>query len=172
MLDCNVRPSGDRRLAELRDGDTMRIAILAILLAGLPGAAAQADEVELAPTTLVAIRQAGYALQGANLGDIARAVQAGVTDVKPFKDNAEAIRDWSKVIPALFPKGTETQNDTKALPKVWSDRAGFEKAAAALTAAAETLVKAADANDAAAFVEAFKATADACKGCHKPYRAK
>ena len=148
----------------------MRKAILAIALAALFGAAAQADEVELAPSTLVAIRKAGYALQGANLGSIARAVQAGVTDVKPFKDNAEAIRDWSKVIPALFPKGTD--KDTKALSAVWSDRAGFEKAATNLSVAAEALVTAADANDPAAFVAAFKATADACKGCHRPYRAK
>ena len=148
----------------------MRKAVLAIVLAGLFGAAAQAAEVELAPSTLVSIRQAGYALQGANLGDIARALQAGETNVKPFKDNAEAILAWSKIIPDLFPKGTD--KNTKALPAVWSERAGFEKGAAALTAAAETLVKAADANDAPAFLTAFKATADACKGCHRTYRAK
>lgn len=148
----------------------MRKTILAIALAGLFGAAAQADEVELAPSTLVAIRQAGYALQGATMGDIARAVQAGETNVRPFKDNAEAILAWSKVIPALFPKGTD--KNTKALPAVWADRAGFEKAAAGLSAAAATLVKAADANDPAAFVTAFLATADACKGCHRTFRAK
>jgi cytochrome c556 len=149
----------------------MRKAILAIGLAALFGAAAHADdEVELAPSTLIAIRQAGYDLQGANLGDLKRAVEAKTTEVKPFKPNAEAIVAWSKVIPSLFPKGTD--KDTKALPAVWSDRAGFEKAAANLTAAAETLVKAADANDPAAFATAFKATADACGACHRPFRAK
>ena len=148
----------------------MRKAVLAMVLAGLFGAAAQADEVELAPSTLVAIRQAGYDLQFANMGDMKRAVEAGVTEVKPFKPNAEAILAWSKVIPALFPKGTD--KNTKALPAIWSDRAGFEKAAATLSAAAESLVKAADANDPGAFVAAFKATADACGGCHRPYRAK
>ena len=147
-------------------------AILALLLAGLSAQAARADEVELAPSTLVAIRQAGYALQGSTMGDIARSLQAGVTEVKPFKDNAEAILAWSKVIPALFPKETASVKDTKALPAIWSDHAGFDKAAAALTAAAETLVKAADADDPGAFVTAFQATANACKGCHKPYRAK
>ncbi len=150
----------------------MKQAFLAVALLSLFGApaGARADEVELAPATLVAIRQAGYLLQGANLGDLKRAVDARTADVKPFKANAEAILAWSKVIPALFPKGTE--KDTKALPAVWSDRAGFEKAAANLSAAAETLVKAADANDPAAFAIAFKATADACGACHRPYRAK
>ena len=152
----------------------MKKVILAIGLLGLFGAAAQADEVELAPSALVAIRQAGFALQGANLGDLKRAVTGGVTEVKPFKANAEAILAWAKVIPTLFPKGTDQASgqETKALPAAWSDRAGFEKAAAGLTAAAETLVKAADANDAPAFATAFKATADACGGCHRPYRAK
>lgn len=148
----------------------MRKTVLALMLAGLFGTAVQADEVELAPATLVAIRQAGYALQGANLSDIARALQSGATEMKPFKDNAEAILKWSKIIPALFPPGTD--HDTKALPAVWADRPGFEKAAAALTAAAEALLKAADASDTAAFVTAFNATATACKGCHRTYRAK
>ena len=148
----------------------MKKAILAIGLLSLFGTAAQADEVELAPSTLIAIRQAGYDLQFANLGDLKRAVESRTAEVKPFKPNAEAIVAWSKVIPALFPKGTG--QNTKALPAVWSDRAGFEKAAATLTAAAEGLVKAADANDPAAFATAFKATADACGGCHRPYRAK
>jgi cytochrome c556 len=148
----------------------MKKAILGISLAVLFGTTARADEVELAPSTLVAIRKAGYDLQGANLGDIKRAVEAKATDVKPFKQNAEAILAWAKVIPDLFPEGTE--KDTKALPAVWSDRAGFTKAATALATAAESLVKAADANDPAAFGAAFKATGEACGGCHRPYRAK
>ena len=121
----------------------MRNAILVIGMVSLLGSGAWADdEVELAPSVVVAARKAGYDLQGAIMGDLKRAVDAHTEEVKPFKPNAEAIVAWAKVIPTLFPPGTE--KNTKALPGVWSDRAGFEKAAAHLAAVAETLVKAAD----------------------------
>jgi cytochrome c556 len=151
----------------------LAIGIMAIGTAGLFGAATQARAVEVEPSAVLAIRQAGFDLQGANLGDIKRAVEAKVTEVKPFKPNAEAILAWSKVIPTLFPAGTDDRaGTTKALPAVWSDRGGFERAAAKLSNASESLVKAADDNDPAAFAVAFKATADACGGCHRPFRAK
>lgn len=149
----------------------MRSAMLMIGLLSLLGPGARADdEVELPPSVIVAVRKAGYGLQGAILGDLKRAVDARADEVKVFKPNAEAILAWSKVIPTLFPDATE--KDTRALPAVWSDRAGFEKAAATLAAAAETLVRAADANDPAAFASAFKATAEACGACHRGFRAK
>jgi len=68
----------------------------------------------------------------------------------------------------LFPEGSEKQDD-KALPTIWSDRAGFEEhrmAAknAALAVAAST--------DAASFQTAFKSLGGSCGACHEKYRAK
>lgn len=149
-----------------------RTVVLAIGLACLLGttAARAEDEVEVAPAAIVAARKAGNDLMLAMMGDIKSTLEMGMGDVKAFKKNAEAIVAWEKAFVQLFPKGTE--KNTRALPTVWSDRAGFEKASAALVAAAGTLAKAAEAGDTAAFTTAFQATGDACGACHRTYRAK
>lgn len=145
----------------------------AVLGAGLFGLAqAQQQTVQVPADGMIAARQAAYDLMGAMFGDIKRALDAKVTDVKPFKANAEAIGNWAKNVPNMFPPGTEQGHGTKALPAIWSDRAGFEKAAGNLLSAADQLAKAADANDAAAFTAAFQATGQACGGCHRNYRAR
>ena len=54
---------------------------------------------------------------------------AAKEEVKPYADRAEAISGWALQFPTLFPPGSEKGHDTKALPAIWSDRAGFEKAA-------------------------------------------
>jgi cytochrome c556 len=68
----------------------------------------------------------------------------------------------------LFPEGSEKQDD-KALPAIWSDRAGFEQHRmdaknAALAVAAAT--------DMDGFQMAMKTLGGACGACHKQYRAK
>ena len=100
-----------------------------------------------------------------------RAVKAN-EDVKPFADGAKAISQWALQFPTLFPPRSDKGHDTKALPTVWSDRAGFEKAAATLSDAASKLSAAAKAGDQAAFAERFDAMTKACAACHKTYKAK
>src|SRR5437868_6396340 len=73
---------------------------------------------------VIAMRQAGQDLVGAVDEDMKRAV-AAKEDVKPYADNAKAIADWMRQFPALFPPGSDKGHDTKALPAIWSDRAGF-----------------------------------------------
>jgi cytochrome c556 len=73
-------------------------------------------------------------------------------------------------IPALFAEGTEHGRNTRALPKVWSDRAGFEKAAANLTEAARRMANAAATDDRVEFAKANLATVAACSVCHMAYR--
>jgi cytochrome c556 len=120
---------------------------------------------------LIAGRQAGMDLQSAVLGDIKRAVEAKA-DVKVFKPNADAIVAFGKAIPGFYMVGTETGHDTKALPAIWSDRAGFEKLAANLVAAGEKMSLAAAAEDKAAFAEAFSAAGQTCGACHRGFRAR
>jgi len=151
----------------------MRLLILAAaMLAVLCVARAQSPTLTLTAEQTIALRQAGQHLVGANFADMKRAVEAKVTDVKPFKANAEAIEGWFHNFPLLFPPGTETGGNTKALPTVWSNRAGFDKAAADLRQAAQTLAREADANDPAAFAAAFQETGKACGACHRAFHAK
>ena len=68
----------------------------------------------------------------------------------------------------MFPAGSD-KGETKALPAVWTDMAGFQKASAASMAAYDAMGKAADA---AALGAAFAETGKTCGACHNTFRAK
>jgi cytochrome c556 len=119
----------------------------------------------------IAVRQAGFALQGGDFAFI-RSVVAAKGDVKPLEVPARAIAKWAAVIPTVFPKGSEKGGDTKALPEIWSDPAGFQKIAMALGEAATKLATDAKAGDADLVAADTKALGEQCGACHKTYRAK
>jgi cytochrome c556 len=135
-----------------------------MMLAGL--GAAHADGIDP-----IAVRRAGFSLNNGDWGYI-RAIVAAKGDVKQLESPASAIAKWTKVFPTLFPQGSETGGDTKALPVIWSDRAGFEKIAAAAGEAATKLAVAAKAGDADAVAADTKLLGEQCGACHKTYRAK
>ncbi len=120
---------------------------------------------------LIAVRQAGFAMQGGDFAFI-RSVVKAKGDVKPLEEPAKAVGKWAAVIPTLFPKGTETGEDTKALPQIWSDPAGFQKIAVSLNQAANKLATDAKAADADAVAADTKLLGEQCSACHKAYRAK
>jgi len=76
--------------------------------------------------------------------------------------------------PELFVKGSSNEDrpgKTRALPKIWEDMSGFEKASSDFRAAVAALdgkVGSGQPELAAAVSELGKT----CGGCHKPYRAK
>lgn len=120
---------------------------------------------------LIAVRQAAFDMNNASWQFI-RSVVASKGDVKPLEVPAKAIARWATVIPSMFPPGTEKGGDTKALPEIWSDKAGFEKAAMALNTASLKLADAAKAGDAEAVATDMKAVGESCGGCHRTFRAK
>lgn len=119
----------------------------------------------------IAVRQTAMGLTG---GDFAllRAVVASKGDVKHLDEPAKAIARWATLIPAAFPPGTDKGGNTKALPEIWSDRAGFEKRARQMGEAANRVAAAAKAGDAEAVAADTKLLGEQCSGCHKAYRAK
>ena len=144
---------------------TKRITLCAvIMLAGL--GVAHADGLDP-----IAVRQAGYDLQNGDFAFI-RSVVSAKGDVKPLEGPAKAIARWAALIPTLFPKGTETGGNTKALPEIWSDPAGFQKIAMAASDAATKLAVAAKAGDADEVAADTKLLGEQCGACHKGYRAK
>jgi len=132
-------------------------------------AAAQGTGAALQPDQFIAARQALMDLHQGIAAGMKAAVDGG-QDVKPLSAGAKGLVASSRVIPSLFPAGTD-QGKTKAKPEIWSDRAGFEKAAANLNAQAEKLVPLADANDKAGFATQFAAVGQACGACHRAYRS-
>ncbi len=143
-----------------------RIAVIAAFGLGLLGVtAAQAAEPDI-----IAVRKAGMDLTAGNFA-FARTTVAAKGDVKPLEAVGKAIAAWAAVIPSVFPAGSG-KGDTKALPEIWSDAAGFQKDASTLHDAAIKLADAAKAGDADGVAAATKAVGDACGACHRAYRAK
>ena len=147
-----------------------------VLLAGagmaLAGTAlAQGAAVSVPAGTIIVARQAGFDLQAGNVIGMKAAIDGG-GDVKGFKDAAKALSAWGHVIPGMFPDGTQTGHDTKAKAEIWSDRAGFEKAAESFWIQADKLAVLAEANDKAGFATQYTATTQACGACHRNYRVR
>ncbi len=121
--------------------------------------------------TLIAARQAGYDLQAGVAASMKTVIEAG-GDVKGLVDGAKGLSSYGHVIPALFPDGTQSGHNTKARPEVWSDRAGFQKAAQTFWMEADKLAILADANDKAGFAAQYTVTTQACGACHRAYRVR
>lgn len=71
----------------------------------------------------------------------------------------------------LFPEGTETGGDTEAAPAIWSDRAGFEAAAAKFFTDTSEVLKAPP-QDLDQLRTAFGMVTKNCGACHETYRVK
>jgi cytochrome c556 len=132
----------------------------------VPLSAAKADGLDP-----IAVRQAAFSLNNSDFAFI-RSVVAAKGDVKQLEGPARAMAKWAAIIPTMFPKGSETGGDTKALPTIWSDPDGFQKVAVAFGDAATKLATDAKAADADAVAADSKALGEQCGTCHKTYRAK
>jgi cytochrome c556 len=138
----------------------------AVIFAG--AAAYGADNTAPTRDQLIAARQAALDMSAASVGGIKAALARGA-DVKTLAFPAAGVAKWAHALPGLFPAGSGGA-PSHALPTVWSDRAGFEKAAANYAAAAGAMAAAAKAGDKDAFAAAFAQTGEACDACHKVYR--
>lgn len=117
---------------------------------------------------LIAARQAAFKLSGATFGGMKATIDAG-GDVTKLAFSAKALADWAHALPGLFPPGSDG-GATTALPTVWSDRAGFEKAAATYEAEARKLGDLAKAGDKPGVAAQWAVVRGTCGACHDTYR--
>ena len=103
----------------------------------------------------------------------ASAVNKMVRGENPFdaaKVNA-AFAQWEETaqkIPNLFPEPPKAGQETRALPKIWENKADFEaKIAAFAKAVADNKDKAKTLDE---LKVAFPSVNTACNNCHEPYR--
>lgn len=122
-----------------------------------------------AQTDPVAQRKDEMKRLGAHLEAIKKLLDAG-EPVAPVAERAEEMRGYFATLPTLFPPGST--EGSKALPAVWSDRAGFEQAAANATQAAAKLAAAAGTGDTAATAAAFREVGGTCGACHRNFRGR
>ena len=75
-----------------------------------------------------------------------------------------------KLLPDLFPPGSETGGETEALPAIWQDKAKFNDHFTKMTA--DVAAAKAAITDEATFKKNFPSVVANCKGCHDDYRQK
>jgi cytochrome c556 len=99
----------------------------------------------------------------------------GIIDAKGPTSGAVAhaakVKELAVAHVKLYPKGSD-KGDTKALPVIWTDWAGFEAANTASANAADAMATAAGSGSLEALTAAFGATGKTCGACHEKYRAK
>jgi cytochrome c556 len=118
---------------------------------------------------VIAARREGLKAMAAHLEAI-KAVAEARGDAAPLVPRIDEMIAFFEGLPARFPEGSGTGN-TRALPSIWTDRAGFERAHANMVAQLRALRSAAQAGDPAAFTAAFQQTGATCGACHRAYRA-
>jgi len=82
----------------------------------------------------------------------------------------EIMRDAAMTARPLFPAGTETGNETRAMPEIWADGSDFDAIMGQFIASLDTAI-AAEPADLASYRPLFGAVAGTCKSCHEKYRA-
>lgn len=103
---------------------------------------------------------------------VRHAMKAG-REAKTQSYPAAALGKWANALPRMFPSGTgkgETSAITQALPAIWRDRAGFDRAAANYAAATARLAALATANDTAGFTKQLEEVNQACAFCHARFK--
>ena len=143
--------------------------VLAMVGALAAGAMVGGATIAMAQANVVKERQENRKQAGAAMRTI-----KGIIDAKGPTAGAVAEAAKLKTLEAafvkMFPAGS-TQ-DSKALPVVWTDWAGFEAASKAANAAFDKLATAAGSGDQAALATAFADAGKACGACHEKFRAK
>jgi cytochrome c556 len=145
---------------------TLVVAIVGALAAG---AVVGGATIALAQTDVVKERQENRKQAGAAM----RAIK-GIIDAKGptagAVEQAAKLKTLEVAFVKMFPAGSD--KDTKALPVVWTDMAGFQAASKNAEAAFDKLATAAGSGNQEALAAAFADAGKACGACHDKYRAK
>lgn len=122
---------------------------------------------------VIQTRQANYKQIGAAMKGINEQVHADAPDLAIVRRNSALLLHFAPQVLTWFPAGSgpEAGVRTRALPVIWSDRAGFRRAGAGLLVATRYLDAAARSGDLARIRAAVPEVAHACSNCHDTYRA-
>ncbi|MBS0548302.1 MAG: cytochrome c [Proteobacteria bacterium] len=144
--------------------------VMAMIGALAAGAVVSATTVAFAQADVIKQRQDNRKAAGAEMRAI-KGVIDSKGDAKAIVAHAAKLKELEAAFDKMFPAGSD-KGETKALPTVWSDMAGFQAAGKAADAAYDKLAVAAGSGDMAAITAAFGDTGKACGACHTKYRVK
>ena len=122
------------------------------------------------PAQIIRERREGLKAVGAHMEAMGAIAQAR-GDTAPAVARIDAIQAFFVNFPDRFPASTQA-GDTKALPAVFTDRAGFAAAHGGLASPLANLRAVAASGDSAAFGPALQQMGAACGACHRAYRAR
>jgi len=144
--------------------------IAAVIGALAAGAMVGGATVALAQADVIKQRQDNRKEAGATMRAIKGVLDAS-GDVKTIVPQAAKLKTLEVAFDKMFPAGSD-KGETKALPTVWSDAAGFAAASKGADAAYDKLAAAAGSGNLDATKAAFADTGKACGACHDKFRAK
>lgn len=144
--------------------------VAAIAGALVAGAIASGATIAWAQADVIKERQENRKQAGAAM----RAIK-GIIDAKGATsgavEQAAKLKTLQVAFDKMFPAGSD-KGETKALPVVWSDWAGFQAAGKASDATFDKLATAAGSGNMEALTAAFADAGKACGACHEKFRAK
>jgi cytochrome c556 len=147
-----------------------KVVIAAIVGAMTAGAMVGGATLAFAQADVIKERQANRKQTAAAMRVIKGVVDSS-GDAKIVVEQAAKMKELEAAFDKMFPAGSD-KGDTKALPTVWSDMAGFRAASKAADAAYDKLAVAGGSGNMAEIKTAFENTGKACGACHQKYRAK
>ena len=143
----------------------MAAAALAGFATALPAAAQFAK-----PEDAIKYRKAAFTVMAAHFGRVAGMANGKIPfDAKMAADNAEIATMMSKLPYAGFVDGSD-KGDTKAEPKIWTERDKFNAAATKMQEEMAKFNVVAKGGNIDAIKAAVGDTGKACKACHDTYR--
>jgi cytochrome c556 len=133
----------------------------------------------LAQGDVVAERRAGLRSVGQHMEAIQGTVQSR-GDTRPLVGRVDEMTAFFRTFHERFPAGSLNpavpqgtgEGQSRALPAIESERAGFVRARDNLLTSLQGLRTAADSGDAGATGRALQETGGACGACHRAYRAR
>jgi cytochrome c556 len=153
----------------------MRMWMLAGLVAALGGVGAAWAQGNVVADRRAGLRNVGSIMEAFNntvrdRGDV-RALAPRVDEIAAFFGDGFVARFPANSGTPPLPQGTG-EGQTRALPAIWSDPAGFEQARRGLLATLPGFKAAAAAGDVAATQAAMREVGGACAACHRNNRAR
>jgi cytochrome c556 len=146
------------------------LAAAALLLAASAPAFGQEEEVKPDLSDPVSLRMNMMSDVGAAIGPLVKMIKGEAEyDAQLAEMSFRVMNAVALGYADQFPEGSDTGHGTEAAPKIWEDKAGFEKAVAGLLADTEAALAAKPA-DLESFKPVFGKVSQNCKNCHESYR--
>lgn len=122
------------------------------------------------PADAIEYRQAAFRLIAYNFGDMGAMLKGEKPfDAAAFSTRADNVAALSKIPHEGFIAGSD-KGETRALAKIWQEKADFNNKMTAFQDNAAALIIAAQSSDKNNLKQAFMNTGKSCKACHDEYK--